>query len=63
MTDELIKSHVFPKRLSDPVVQRPHALLAQLVAGVTNEVGPFQRPIRCVSIVVDVHVGVAGETK
>ena len=44
-------------------MQRPHALLAQLVAGVTNEVGPFQRPIGCVSIVVDVHVGVAGETK
>ncbi len=63
LADELVERLVGAERLLDPVVHGPHALLAQLVAGVADQVGPLERPAGGVLVVVDVLGRVAGEAQ
>ena len=49
------------ERRPHPVVEGPHAAVAQLVAVVANEIAPFERPIRAPLIPIDVAARIAGQ--
>ena len=63
LADEAVDRLVLAERRRQPVVHRPHALLAERGAVGADQVGPFESPVGGVGVVVDVLGRVAGQAE